>query len=89
VSCPFKQNFLEEEKMRKTLWIVSILVIASLALAACGGAAPAPTGGDSAPVVETVIVEVTSSAPVVVAPTGFGVTLETVKARGNLVCGVN
>jgi len=75
--------------MRKTLWIVSILVIASLALAACGGS---PTTGNPAPVVETVIVEVTSSAPVapaVVAPAGYGVTLEAVRARGTLICGVN
>ncbi len=74
--------------MRKTLSIVSILIVASLVLAACGST-PAATGGNSAPVVETVIVEVTSSAPAVVAPAGYGVTLETVKARGNLVCGVN
>ena len=75
--------------MHKTLWIVSILVIASLALAACGGS---PTTGNPAPVVETVIVEVTSSAPAapaVVAPAGYGVTLEAVRARGTLICGVN
>jgi general L-amino acid transport system substrate-binding protein len=76
--------------MRKTLWFVSILVAVSLILAACGGSAPTSNGGgETVTVVETVIVEVTSSAPVVVAPTGFGVTLETVKARGNLICGVN
>lgn len=76
--------------MRKTLWIVSILVIASLALAACGGGSP--TTGNPAPVVETVIVEVTSSAPAapaVVAPAGYGVTLEAVRTRGTLICGVN
>jgi general L-amino acid transport system substrate-binding protein len=77
-----------EEKMRKTLWIVSVLIAASLILAACAGN-PAPTDGNSVTVVETVIVEVTSSAPAVVAPAGFGVTLEAVKARGNLICGVN
>jgi len=65
-----------------------MLIVVSLALAACGGGAPAG-GGETVTVVETVIVEVTSSAPVVVAPTGFGVTLETVRARGNLICGVN
>lgn len=79
--------------MRKLFAITGMLMIASLLLAACGGAAPAPApapdSGEPVTVVETVIVEVTSSAPVVVAPTGFGVTLETVKARGNLICGVN
>jgi len=75
-----------EEEMRKTSWIV-LLVVASLVLAACGGGAPAATGGNT--VVETVVVEVTSSAPAVVAPAGYGVTLEAVKARGNLICGVN
>lgn len=76
--------------MRKLNWIV-LLVVASLVLAACGGGAPAASGGDgeTVTVVETVIVEVTSSAPAVVAPTGFGVTLENVLARGNLICGVN
>lgn len=77
--------------MRKTFTVFTTLVVFALALAACGGA-PAPTG-TSAPeqitVKETVIVEVTSSAPVVVAPTGFGVTLQTVQERGNLICGVN
>ena len=78
--------------MRKLFAITGILIVASLVLAACGGgaptSAPAPEG-ETVTVVETVIVEVTSSAPVVVAPTGFGVTLEAVKARGNLICGVN
>ncbi len=77
--------------MQKTLRIVSLLLLTSLVLAACGGSDPttSTTGGDSPPAVETVIVEVTSSAPAVVAPAGYGVTLETVKARGNLICGVN
>jgi general L-amino acid transport system substrate-binding protein len=79
-------------EMRKSLTFLTMLVISGLVLAACGGAA-VPTGamptGEAVTVKETVIVEVTSSAPVVVAPTGFGVTLETVQARGNLVCGVN
>jgi general L-amino acid transport system substrate-binding protein len=69
-----------------------MFVVAGLVLAACGGSA-VPTGagptGEAVTVKETVIVEVTSSAPVVVAPTGFGVTLETVQSRGNLICGVN
>jgi general L-amino acid transport system substrate-binding protein len=86
--CSFKKFFLKEEKMRKTLWFMSMLIMVSLALAACGGNAPSGSG-ETVTVVETVVVEVTSSAPAVVAPTGYGVTLETVKARGNLICGVN
>jgi general L-amino acid transport system substrate-binding protein len=69
-------------------------MIMSLVLAACGGAAPAPSGGgETVTVVETVVVTVevpaAPAAPAVVAPAGYGVTLETVKARGNLICGVN
>ncbi|MCC6499029.1 MAG: amino acid ABC transporter substrate-binding protein [Anaerolineales bacterium] len=75
--------------MRKTYTIFTLLVLVALALAACGTAAPAPSGGDTVTVVETVVVEVTSSAPVVVAPTGYGVTLKAVQERGKLVCGVN
>jgi len=76
--------------MRKLFAVTGLLIVASLMLAACGGAAPAPApSGETVTVVETVVVEVTSSAPVVVAPTGYGVTLETVTARGNLICGVN
>lgn len=75
--------------MRKPLLFVSLLVVVSLALAACVGSAPSTGGGDSVTVVETVVVEVTSAAPAVAAPAGYGVTLETVKARGNLICGVN
>ena len=80
--------------MRKIFAITGILIVASLVLAACGGAAPAPTGGgETVTVKETVVVTVevpaAPAAPAVVAPAGYGVTLETVKARGNLVCGVN
>jgi general L-amino acid transport system substrate-binding protein len=77
--------------MRKLFTIASLLIIASIVLAACGGGAPAPSGGEVVTVVETVVVEVPAApaAPAVVAPAGFGVTLETVKARGNLICGVN
>jgi general L-amino acid transport system substrate-binding protein len=83
------QTFLKEEKMRKTLWIVSVLIVASIVLAACGGgAAPATGDGQTVTVVETVIVEVPAEGAVV-APAGFGVTLDTVKARGVLICGSN
>lgn len=80
--------------MRKFFAITGILIVASLVLAACGGAAPAPSGGgQTVTVKETVVVTVevpaAPAAPAVVAPAGYGVTLETVKARGNLVCGVN
>ena len=80
--------------MRKLFAITGILIVASLVLAACGGAAPAPSGGgETVTVVETVVVTVevpaAPAAPAVVAPAGYGVTLETVKSRGNLICGVN
>ncbi len=73
--------------MRKTFWIVSLLIATSLVFAACGGGA-ASGGGETVTVVETVIVEVPAEGAVV-APSGYGVTLETVRARGNLICGVN
>jgi general L-amino acid transport system substrate-binding protein len=79
-----------EEKMGKTLWIVSFLLGASLVLAACGGGTTpgSASDGQTITVVETVIVEVPAESAVS-APAGFGVTLATVKARGNLICGVN
>jgi general L-amino acid transport system substrate-binding protein len=89
------QNFLylKEENMRKIFAVMGILIVASLVLVACGGAAatPAPSsGGQPVTVKETVVVTVVATAqPAVVAPSGYGVTLETVKARGKLICGVN
>jgi len=75
--------------MRKTFAILAVLVVFSLALAACAGASTAPYG-ETVTVKETVVVTVVApAAPAVVAPAGYGVTLETVKARGNLICGVN
>ncbi len=67
---------------RKFILMFSILVLVSLALAACQQASgPAP--------VETVIVtvEVPAAGPAV--PAGQGETLNTVKARGNIICGGN
>lgn len=76
--------------MRKTYITLSLFVLFALALAACGTAAPVPApSGETVTVKETVVVEVTSSAPAVVAPAGYGVTLQTVMDRGNLICGVN
>ncbi|GAB4451903.1 MAG: amino acid ABC transporter substrate-binding protein [Anaerolineales bacterium] len=78
--------------MRKLFAIVGVLIVASLVLAACGGAATTALsgGGETVTVKETVVVTVVAPAePAVVAPTGYGVTLETVKARGKLICGSN
>ncbi|NJC98909.1 MAG: amino acid ABC transporter substrate-binding protein [Anaerolineales bacterium] len=77
--------------MRKLFAITGILIVAGLVLAACGGAAPAPSGGgETVTVKETVIVTVEVPAEsAVVAPSGYGVTLQTVLDRGNLICGVN
>ncbi len=80
--------------MRKTLSLLSVLVVLSLLLAACGGSAPAGGVGEPVVVKETVIVEVpasggTPAAPVVAAPSGYGETLKTIKARGKIICGVN
>ncbi|MDP1715324.1 MAG: amino acid ABC transporter substrate-binding protein [Anaerolineales bacterium] len=71
--------------MRKTLWIVSMLIVASLVLAACGGA-PASTGVEPVTVVETVIVEVPGET-IITQPQGYGTILARVKERGKLVCG--
>ena len=76
--------------MRKPLSITGILIIASLVLAACGGAAPAPApsdgGQEPVTVVETVIVEVLGET-VITQPQGYGTILTRVKERGVLVCG--
>ena len=94
----------------KTLPVFTFLVLVALLATACGGgptaapavneAPPADTSGgagDTAPIVETVIVTVQLPAPagtpqvqiqVAQAP-GFGETLAAVQSRGNLICGVN
>jgi general L-amino acid transport system substrate-binding protein len=80
-------QILKEENMRKIFASIAILVMLSIALVACGGT---PTTGEPVTVVETVVVTVEVAGPLqVVAPTGFGLTLETVLARGTLICGVN
>jgi general L-amino acid transport system substrate-binding protein len=68
---------------------MAILIAASLVLIACGGVAPPPAGGDgsgSAPVVQTVVVEVTGAPQVVVAG---GERLQAILDRGVLRCGVH
>lgn len=73
--------------MRKLFAITGMLMIASLVLAACGGAAPAPSGGgETVTVVETVIVEVPGET-VITQPQGYGTILARVLERGKLVCG--
>ncbi|MEB2333713.1 MAG: amino acid ABC transporter substrate-binding protein [Anaerolineaceae bacterium] len=74
--------------MRKLYMSLSVFVLLALALAACGGAAPA--GGNTVTVKETVVVTVeVPAASAVVAPSGYGETLKAVQARGHLVCGAN
>ena len=63
--------------MRKLFALTGVLIVASLVLAACGGAA-----ATEAPAAAT-------DEPAAAAPSGFGTTLATVKSRGNLICGVN
>ena len=65
--------------MRKIFTIMGTLIVLSLVLAACGGGATATEAPAAAAATE---------APAA-APTGFGTTLATVKARGNIICGVN
>jgi general L-amino acid transport system substrate-binding protein len=71
--------------MRKIFTTLAMLVILSLALSACGGAAPAPTG-ETVTVVETVVVEVPGET-VITQPEGYGTILARVQERGVLVCG--
>jgi len=79
--------------MRKLFAITGILIVASLVLVACGGAAPAPSGGgETVTVKETVVVtvEVPVDVPgetVITQPQGYGTILARVKERGKLVCG--
>jgi len=75
--------------MRKLFAITGLLIVASLVLVACGGAAPAPApsgGGEVVTVVETVVVEVPGET-VITQPQGYGTILARVKERGKVVCG--
>jgi len=79
--------------MRKITTLVTILVVASTLLAACGGGAPAPSGE---PVTIEVTRIVTVEVPVageqatpVPPPVAGGERLQAVLDRGNLRCGVH
>jgi len=75
--------------MRKTFAILAMLVVFSLALAACGGATPAPSG-QTVTVKETVVVTVeVPGETVVTQPQGYGTIAARVRERGKVVCGIN
>ncbi len=69
--------------MKRTLYLLGILLIVGVLLAACGSSA----GQNGAQPVKTVIVTVQAKGGNT--PSGFGTTLKTVKERGHLICGVN
>lgn len=75
--------------MRRIMALMGVLVSASIVLAACGGAAPAPSG-EPVTIQETVVVTVEVPVPgetVVTQPQGYGTILARVQERGRLVCG--
>ena len=75
--------------MRKTFAILAMLVVFSLALAACGGATPAPSG-QTVTVKETVVVTVeVPGETVVTQPQGYGTIAARVRERGKVVCGAH
>jgi general L-amino acid transport system substrate-binding protein len=78
--------------------LLSVLILSSLLLAACGGAAPeapaaqtaAPGDTAAAPAEPATEAPGTTEGPAPAAQEGgFGQTLSTVRARGNLICGAN
>jgi general L-amino acid transport system substrate-binding protein len=87
--------------MRKLFALLSVLVLSSLLLAACGGGAPATEApaaaqpATSAPAQAATAEQPTEAPGTTEGPApaaqagGFGETLATVQARGNLICGVN
>jgi general L-amino acid transport system substrate-binding protein len=89
---------------RRISVLISVLVLLSVLASACSSpatATPAASEGQSTQPVQTVIVTVevpaqapagqapTAPAPAAAVPSGYGETLKTVQARGNLICGVN
>ena len=86
--------------MRKLFTLLSVLILSSLLLAACGGgaatqapaetSAPAQTAAPAEPAQPATEAPGTTEGPAPAAQQGgFGETLATVQARGNLICGVN
>jgi general L-amino acid transport system substrate-binding protein len=78
--------------------LLSVLILSSLLLAACGGAAPeapaaqtaAPGDTAAAPAEPATEAPGTTEGPAPAAQEGgFGQTLSTVRSRGNLICGAN
>lgn len=75
--------------MRKTFATLAVLIVFSLALAACGSATPAPSG-QPVTIKETVIVTVEVPGETVVSqPQGYGTIAARVRERGKVVCGVH
>jgi general L-amino acid transport system substrate-binding protein len=96
--CNNPKHSLKEEKMRKLLTLLTVLVLSSLVLTACGGgatqtpaatSAPAETAAPAAAPAETTAPGTTEGPAPAAQVGGFGETLATVQARGNLICGVN
>lgn len=76
--------------MRKLFSIFGLLIVLSLALSACGGpAAPADNGQPAAQETAPAQPATSDDDSAAAAPSGYGSTLKTVKARGHLICGVN
>lgn len=89
--------------MRRLLTLLSVLILSSLILAACGGPAPEAPAETAAPAqpADTAAAPAEPAETATTAPGttegpapaaqqgGFGETLQTVQSRGNLICGVN
>ena len=72
---------------KRVLYLLGVLLVAGLLLAACSSGQSASSGGEA---VQTVVVTVEVPAEGgSAAPAGYGATLKAVKERGYLICGVN
>ncbi|MFN2199044.1 MAG: amino acid ABC transporter substrate-binding protein, partial [Anaerolineales bacterium] len=73
--------------MKRNLFTLAfVLIVMSMVLAACAGAAPTESAPQETVAAEPAQPEATA-APA--APSGYGETMSAVQARGRLVCGVN